>query len=466
MSRLPFPSAPGNMHSLWLSECELTTIPLDLLGGGAFEHVRELHLADNKDLSCLSGLAACVPLLEILDVYGCGLRRLPDDICTLQNLRILNASHNMLEALPSTLPHCTALVTLSLGHNRIMELPDNFGALRSLHNLRITHNRLQTLPREVASMPCLSDLRLNENELLLLPNFVNTINVVTGFLGNPFLGDTLLPVGLRFRQGRDLRDLYLSLQQFAEILRCCGLRGSEEHMLRRVLLGETSATASEFCRCTGLSFEIPFAPPPSRHPNLREIAHDFLYVGDTLEESYGGLLCPVSFRCLSLCQLSAHALLRQLVGCKRHRGAVAHRDVQNIAHSRKLRNRLPLEVCEWIGTVQMCHWCGTLFFPTPTPSSPLFSNLQSDSTASSESCPPTSTHSPAPASVVVEDTQRCLAGEAESSEHSTLFSPLSGPAVVLTLLSPNSFKMRHHAPAWTWACSPLCHLVRPPRGAE
>lgn len=84
--------------------------------------------------------AQSVALLEALDISGCGLRTLPDNLARLGHLKRLR------------LEWCVAL----------LKLPETLGELRSLRDLRLTGcELLMHLPQSVASLPHLEGLRVD-----------------------------------------------------------------------------------------------------------------------------------------------------------------------------------------------------------------------------------------------------------------------------------------------------------------
>lgn len=148
--------------------------------------------------------------LEILDLSGNALNRLPVDLPRLHKLRILFCSDNQFTELPAVLGQCPALVMvgfkanqirtvpgaalplalrwLILTDNQIGQLPPDIGRCTQLQKLMLAGNRLQALPPEMAACTRLELLRLAANRLTELPAFLLTLPRLSwlAYAGNPF----------------------------------------------------------------------------------------------------------------------------------------------------------------------------------------------------------------------------------------------------------------------------------------
>ncbi len=100
-------------------------------------HVTRLTLAHNKMSYLSEDLAKGMAGLEILNLCGNGLDRLPGNLHNLRKLRILN-----------------------LSNNRLGELPDGFGLFRSLEILDLSYNYLNSMPERAWGMETLRALYL------------------------------------------------------------------------------------------------------------------------------------------------------------------------------------------------------------------------------------------------------------------------------------------------------------------
>lgn len=106
--------------------------------------------------------------LEVLNLSGNALSRLPDDLHRLSRLRILFCSDNQFTELPACLGQCAALTMVGFKANRIEQVPG--AALPPLLRwLILTDNRIESLPVELGERPHLQKLMLAGNRLRQLP---------------------------------------------------------------------------------------------------------------------------------------------------------------------------------------------------------------------------------------------------------------------------------------------------------
>lgn len=150
--------------------------------------------------------------LEVLDLSGCGLTKLPDDIGRLKRLRVLFGSGNRFERLAPALGDCPALSQigfratglrevpaealppalrwLTLTDNRIEHLPDAIGKRPHLQKLMLAGNRLRTLPASLEGAPNLELLRLSANRFEALPAWLAGLPRLAwiAWAGNPLDG--------------------------------------------------------------------------------------------------------------------------------------------------------------------------------------------------------------------------------------------------------------------------------------
>lgn len=106
--------------------------------------------------------------LEILNLSGNALTRLPDDLPRLHKLRIIFCSDNAFTELPAVLGQCIGLTMVGFKANQIRRVP----AAALPPNLRwliLTDNQISALPPEIGQCTQLQKLMLAGNELAHLP---------------------------------------------------------------------------------------------------------------------------------------------------------------------------------------------------------------------------------------------------------------------------------------------------------
>lgn len=147
--------------------------------------------------------------LEILNLTGNALSRLPDDLHRLPNLRVLFCSENAFTELPECLGQCAQLSMIGFKSNRIShvpaaalppllrwliltdncitELPNELGKRPLLQKLMLAGNHLEHLPQSLAQCKNLELLRIASNRLTRLPDWLLTLPSLTwlAYAGNP-----------------------------------------------------------------------------------------------------------------------------------------------------------------------------------------------------------------------------------------------------------------------------------------
>ena len=141
---------------------------LEQLRSGALAGARRL------DLSCgLSELPeevfALADTLEVLNLSGNQLRKLPHLLTRLHKLQVLFASDNDFEVLPEVLGDCPALHMVGFKANRIADVPAS-ALPPTLRWLTLTDNAIGHLPAELGQRPALQKLMLAGNRLQALPD--------------------------------------------------------------------------------------------------------------------------------------------------------------------------------------------------------------------------------------------------------------------------------------------------------
>lgn len=103
--------------------------------------------------------------LRTLDLSGKGLTSVPKDIFSKTELESLNLSQNKLTgALPAEVRHLQNLKVLNLSHNDFTGVPAEVGQLENLEVLDLSYNKLTGLPYEIGNLKNLKLLKLSGND--------------------------------------------------------------------------------------------------------------------------------------------------------------------------------------------------------------------------------------------------------------------------------------------------------------
>lgn len=107
------------------------------------------------------------------------LTEIPSSIGSLINLISLYLRNNKIKTIPKEIGNLKKLQILLLGNNQIDNLPSQIGNLINLRQLRIENNKLSELPSEIGLLANLTHLFLENNQLTHLPEEIkNLTNLV------------------------------------------------------------------------------------------------------------------------------------------------------------------------------------------------------------------------------------------------------------------------------------------------
>ena len=90
-----------------------------------------------------------IPSIRILDYSLSRLSLIPEECCTIIQLRELKLMNNQITKIPDSITRLTNLEVLELKHNKIDKIPDFINKLVALKVLTIDHNQIEELPESV-----------------------------------------------------------------------------------------------------------------------------------------------------------------------------------------------------------------------------------------------------------------------------------------------------------------------------
>jgi Leucine-rich repeat (LRR) protein len=92
---------------------------------------------------------------------------LPETICDLKNLEVLDLRDNKIEGLSAQFGNLRKLIKLNLDQNNLLQVPSTLGNLRSLQDLSLAKNRISEIEGDCLSwLSNLVMLDLHENKLI------------------------------------------------------------------------------------------------------------------------------------------------------------------------------------------------------------------------------------------------------------------------------------------------------------
>lgn len=147
----------------------LTRVPQDIQ---FLQGLKTLSLSTNRLTSLPFELSQLSGTLAELDLSINEFAEMPECVCHLTNLNLLNMSVNNLLAIPSNIGNLTSLRTLDLRNNRLTSLPSDIGNLTQLIYLSLQDNSISELPNEVGKLTMLREIYMDRNCVRALPDSI------------------------------------------------------------------------------------------------------------------------------------------------------------------------------------------------------------------------------------------------------------------------------------------------------
>ncbi|OCT64459.1 protein flightless-1 homolog [Xenopus laevis] len=217
-----FPEDVKSMSSLrWLklNRTGLCYLPEELSSLHKLEHLSVSH----NSLTTLHGELSSLPCLRAIVARANSLKNsgIPDDIFQLDELSVLDLSHNQLSECPRELENAKNMLVLNLSHNSIDNIPNQlFINLTDLLYLDLSDNKLDSLPPQMRRLVHLQTLILNNNPLLhaQLRQLPAMTALETLHLRNTQRTQSNLPTSLEVLT--NLSDVDLSMNELTRIPEC------------------------------------------------------------------------------------------------------------------------------------------------------------------------------------------------------------------------------------------------------
>lgn len=166
LSQIPSLKALSKLQVLDLVDNELSALPEGLAD---LKNLTSFTLASNPSISNIDYNWEALQRLETLDLSKNGIKRYPESLQRLYNLKYLNLSQNKFSKIPPLRKESYRLKLLLLDANLLDNLPDNISQYEHLEVLSANYCGLYTLPDDLGLLRNLRILNLERSHLKVLP---------------------------------------------------------------------------------------------------------------------------------------------------------------------------------------------------------------------------------------------------------------------------------------------------------
>jgi Leucine-rich repeat (LRR) protein len=143
---------------------------------GSLQHLKILNLSNNMIVNIPDSIGELRSLTELnLSNNNIG-NSIPDSIGKLHSLTELNLSNNQIVSnIPETIGQLTSLTELDLSHNKIDDIPQSIGNLKSLITLHLYNNKIVIIPETIGQLTSLIELYLQHNSIIRIPDSIGDL---------------------------------------------------------------------------------------------------------------------------------------------------------------------------------------------------------------------------------------------------------------------------------------------------
>jgi len=107
-----------------------------------------------------------------LRLFGHQLKKFPETICMLTELKYLDFIKNYVEKIPEEIGNLTKLEVIDLSGNFLASIPESFGKLVNLKTLDLSGNYIEYIPKTLGNLKNLQRLFISANNLKKIPDEV------------------------------------------------------------------------------------------------------------------------------------------------------------------------------------------------------------------------------------------------------------------------------------------------------
>ncbi|CAA6801492.1 MAG: Unknown protein [uncultured Aureispira sp.] len=271
---------------------------------------RNQEKLSTKEKMALMAYPRLAEHLEVLDLADARLRRLPDCMRNLSNLKELNLrinkighfpnsmkeiksleklylDNNYLSFFPEVITENTNLLELRLATNKISTLPPSIGKLQRLIYLDLSNNRLLQLPKELSTLEQLEELLLDNNKLKKLPKDLGNLSKLK-MLNIWGWKHQLCTLPESFQKLQNLEQLVLSssepIKNLSLLAACRNLKILNLGLSKTKDLPNEIGYLSGLMRLSIYGSDSPMTGLPDSIGNLRELTSLYLYDNHNLKD--------------------------------------------------------------------------------------------------------------------------------------------------------------------------------------
>lgn len=168
---------------------EIPDYILDRINEAKEKHLPQLSLR-YAELVAIPEMVFNLSRLEVLDLSGNSLQKVPDSVSKLKNLKEIYLNGNKLREIPFALFNLDALATLDVSDNLLDKIPEELSQLLFLSHLDISENHIDRIPHFINKIKSLVELNLSSNNFSSLPKAMISLKKLCKLnLSNNLLGE-------------------------------------------------------------------------------------------------------------------------------------------------------------------------------------------------------------------------------------------------------------------------------------
>ncbi len=136
------------------------------------DHVDAFEKYYPKNKKVWKAVAPKLPIKTLNAAY-LDLKEVPEWVCDMTNIEVLNFDGNKIESLPDEIGNLKELRIFKFNSNKLVCLPDSICNLTKLEKLQLDFNKIERLPEEIGNLEKLEWICLESNKIKAFPHSLN-----------------------------------------------------------------------------------------------------------------------------------------------------------------------------------------------------------------------------------------------------------------------------------------------------